>query len=583
QLLRDGHDLFLEVSPHPVLLPAVQQTLQHAGGDGLALGSLRRNEAERETLLQVLGELYATGCPVAWRQLYPRGRFVRIPTYPWQRERFWLDAAAPGRRVRRSANAHPLLGDAVRSATGAHLWNREVSTELLPYLADHRVRGRAMLPAAAYLEMALAAAEAAGLEAAALEDFRLEEAIFPGDGAAAPTLQVEMEPDSVQAATITFFSRSADAANGAPWIRSATGRIIRGLSDADSPSTPVNLPQTSGAPATEHYRELAERGLEYGPSFQGVQEIWREAGVVLARLRLPDSDADGVSSYRVHPALLDCCLQLLLQTVDRAVDADATHLPIAIRRLRLHRRPEANEPLWGRALRHAGSEQFEGDVILLDEGGRPVLSLEGVHFHRLSREGDAALDEWLYRIRWERQPLTRVASAPDAPGSWILLADSRGVGDRLAARLEEAGDLCIRVHPGAAGAEDHRGVITSAQRAGRPLRGIVHLWSLDSPPTESEALESAQRRGTLSVLQLVQALTAEDAERVPRLALVTCGAQPVGAASGVPALGHAPLWGMAAVLNQEHPELGCVCVDLDAADPLSGVEPLLAELLSGDP
>ncbi|HEV2131110.1 MAG TPA: type I polyketide synthase, partial [Longimicrobiaceae bacterium] len=168
QLLRDGHDLFLEVSPHPVLLPAVQQTPQHAGGGGLALGSLRRDEGQRETLLQVLGELYVTGCPVAWRQLYPQGRFVRIPAYPWQRERFWRDAAAPGRRVRRSATAHPLLGDAVRSTSGAHLWQSEASIELLPYLADHRVRGRAMLPAAAYLEMALAAAEAAGLEAAAL-------------------------------------------------------------------------------------------------------------------------------------------------------------------------------------------------------------------------------------------------------------------------------------------------------------------------------------------------------------------------------------------------------------------------------
>jgi phthiocerol/phenolphthiocerol synthesis type-I polyketide synthase C len=670
RLLGEGHEVFIEVSPHPVLLPAVQQTLQHAGSDALALGSLRRNETERATLLGSLGELYAVGCPVAWQRLYPAGRLVTLPAYPWQRERFWYEA--PARRTARGNGgpAHPLLDDVVRSATGHRVWEGEISTALAPYLADHRVRGQPVLPAAAYLELGLAAAETAGAEAV-LEDFHFEEAILPGtDDTSAPRVQLVVEPDSAGAATLQVFSRSGGATDG-DWVRSARGRLstspgaaalrrLPGTADpaaeaaaTTAPSPPriasgagssraptavqsakadlglllqrIHSPAEGGIPGAEHYRAMAERGLEYGASFQAIEEFWREEEGVVGRIRLPEAVQEGAAEYRIHPVLLDGCLQLLLQTLHEA-DPPGAHLPVEVRRLRLHRRPEPAATLVARAIRHADAGGLLGDVFLFDEDGRPVLSVEGVRFRPLPAEQAERLADWRYAVEWQRQPLDAPGSASEAGGVWLLLADRGGVAAALAARLESAGDTCVVAYPGdgyralderryeldPVRVEDFERLLSEATSGDRPLRGVVHLWSLDAVPPESataDELEAAQTAGTVSVLHLVQALVGPSPPArsgslspspaygfpplkkggqgglgmsPPRLWLVTRGVQAVGEAQAgsLSAVAHAPVWGMAGVLMNEHPELRCSCVDLEVAEPAG--EALAAELLAVD-
>jgi len=588
RLLREGHDVFLEVSPHPVLLPAIQQILQHAGSDGLALASLRRQEPEKPTLLQTLGELYVAGCPVAWQRLAEGGRFVALPGYPWQRERFWLEPTP--RAGRRGGSTHPLLAEGIRSATGHQVWEAEVGTSLQPYLADHRVLGRAVLPAAAFLEMARAAAEAFG-PGAVLEDFALEEAIFPDEhGGAGPEVQVVVERESAQAALLQVFSRSRGPADGA-WTRNARGRIVLfPLATPASPGFGAFPPKGAPSPGREHYRALAARGLGYGAGFQGVEEFWRTDDGLVGRVRLPEPVRDD-PGYPLHPVLLDVALQLLLHAL---TDDDASHdpfLPVAVRRLRLHRLPDRTGPLWARALRRGGAADPEGDVLLLDADGRPVLSVEGVRFRRMARTEDPDPSDWLYRVEWERQPRAGAGPGPDSPGDWLILADSGRVADELAARLRAAGEACVLVRPGAAeagapGVDPERPEDFDRLLAGtageRPLRGVVHLWSLDSVTAEdasADDLESAQTLGTVGVLHLTQALARRNASPAPRLWMVTRGAQPVAGGGDLVAVPHATLWGMAAVLSHEHPELRCSCVDLDPGGEDLGAA-LTGELLA---
>src|SRR5205807_7725809 len=143
---------FLEVGPHPVLGAAIMQCLRAHGRDGFVLSSLRREEDERTTLLAALGRLYTGGHPVNWASVHPPGaRFVRLPRYPWQRQRHWLDAASAPQHSEPNG-AHPLLGREARIApvAGVRIWEAELSTRRLPYLAGHRVDGATLLPVAAY-------------------------------------------------------------------------------------------------------------------------------------------------------------------------------------------------------------------------------------------------------------------------------------------------------------------------------------------------------------------------------------------------------------------------------------------------
>ncbi|HVG19703.1 MAG TPA: type I polyketide synthase, partial [Blastocatellia bacterium] len=168
RLLKDRHHIFLEVSPHPALLSSIQQSLRHHGCEGLTVASLRRDEAERAAMLSSLGAIYTAGYPVDWSKIHDRIRnCVQLPSYPWQRERFWLepnatstDQAAPGTPATKGPSAHLLSGVALKSAAhpGTYFWDIDLSVDQFPYLRDHRVHGTVVFPAAAYIEMALAAA-----------------------------------------------------------------------------------------------------------------------------------------------------------------------------------------------------------------------------------------------------------------------------------------------------------------------------------------------------------------------------------------------------------------------------------------
>ena len=185
RLLAEKHDIFLEISPHPILLSTIQQGLHHAAHEGTVLPSLRRAEDERAVMLGSLGALYTLGNPVHWDRLYADGRRgVALPSYPWQRELCWLETEAvtdfhwqhPNRGTK-----HPLLGRHFTSAYPAetHFWEIELDRQTLPYVDDHCIHGVPLLPASVYMELALAAAEEVfGAESYVLKDIEFHRALF---------------------------------------------------------------------------------------------------------------------------------------------------------------------------------------------------------------------------------------------------------------------------------------------------------------------------------------------------------------------------------------------------------------------
>jgi acyl transferase domain-containing protein/acyl carrier protein len=612
RLLADGHTVFVELSPHPILLPAVQQTLRHLGKEGTVLPSLRREEDEQAVMLGSLGALFDLGRPVRWDVVNPAGRPVRLPSYPWQRDRFWLEETR--KKKDRSASGHPLLGTHVRSAAdGTHFWDVELGTEAIPWLADHRVQGSVVLPAAAYLEMALAAAhEALGPGPHVVQAVRFEKALVIPD-AGEERVQLVMTPGGGGAASFQFLGVRTGPVGAAPPVRHAAGTIRSAVAaDETRPATLASRSEIQArcpeaVSAAAHYEGMRRRGLDYGPRFRAVQQISRRDGEAIARLRLSPEEAGAAASYRVHPALLDACLQVLAAALPASGEGSGLYLPVGLGSLSLDGDLSAEPARWGHAQVHDHSEEggaaLEGDVFLLDESGKAALSVRGLRLKRLAADAGAAgqaRDEWFYEVRWQPAPLPPPAAGRrPAAGRWIVFIDEHGVGDTLRPLLEARGDACVTVSRGkdydAAGDGryrldparlDHfRQLLRDALGNGAHCRGVVHLWSLDAPreaDTTLASLETARDEACLSVLHTVQALALTGRRDKPRLWLVTRGAQAVEAADPPAALGPALVWGLARTITHEHPELGCTSVDLGGESPSEEARALVDEICADD-
>jgi myxalamid-type polyketide synthase MxaB len=621
RLAEDGHEIFLEISPHPVLLGAVEQGLRHLGREGRVLPSMREDEG-RGVMLGSFGALHTLGYPVDWEASgWPGSRCVRLPFYPWQRERFWLEGAEAGngrkKRVAQSNGKGHLLGTHLRSAAdpGTHFWEMELSTHLLPYLGDHRVQGAAVLPAASYLEMALSAsAEVYGPGSHSVEGMEFSKALFvPEDGER--EVQLVLSPRMVGDASFQLYSPPAGATDGEPWTLHAGGtvRLNKAAVEAAEHESPeaVRARCKEEPPAKELYEAMEEHGLQYGLSFRGVERIWRRNGEAIGRLRVPDAVASEASAYRIHPAVLDACFQVLAATL-AGDDADEgeIYLPVRLGELRLLGDPATG--VWSHALLRSEVGEgitgaLEGDVFLLDDAGQVILEARGLRLQALKanpERGSAEdLDDWLYEVQWREldSPSQEEVPAFEGEGSWLVFADESGFWRGLRALLVERGERCVVVSPGeayrekeagsyelrAASLEDFKRLLADALGSDQPpLRGVVHLWSLDAAQPEEttlDSLESSALMGCVGGLHLIQALVGAQAvagsAKFPRLWLVTRGSQDAGDPAPV-AVAQAPLWGFGKVVSIELPELRCTKIDLDPAMGPETTQALFQELWS---
>ena len=631
-LMEQGYKTFLEISPHPVLSGSIEDCLRQAGREGSVLASLRRHEGERAVMLSSLGSLYTSGYRIDWSRLYPnKERCVKLPAYPWQRKRFWIDGhekkngQAPGRSTayQRERWGRPLPGRHLESAVNpeTHFWETRLDADELSYLKDHRVQSTAIFPAAAYLECALgAAAEAFGAQSRNLKNVKFQKAL-PLSDSTPSLLQTVISPGEPGHSTFEIYSREGLDGRRPQWVLRAAGEIIHEQTGAPklSPEHPTleevrNRCQTV-VDGPEHYRAMHERGMEYGAGFQGIELLWRTDGEALARLQPPKMVEADAGLYEIHPCLLDACFQTLaavLPVTTTGNESPATYLPVEVGHLRRYGRH--GRALWGHAVLHTDSESnadvLKGDLFLLNEQGEVLAAAWDVCLRRLDSAAnnfrEYGLREMLYEVRWETKTLPALEISPaqslrEARGSWLIFADGSGVGRRLEELLAAQGGECVMVVPGdeykalgprlyqirPSNPEDFRQLFGDAfGTAAINLRGVAHLWGLDAPsPKEINlaSLEVGQKTGCISVLHLIQAL-AERATQPdsPHLLLVTRGVQAVGEHPECRSIAQSPLWGLGRVIAYEHRELRCKRIDLGNEHSPEEAQALLREILQDD-
>lgn len=602
-LIRDGYETMLEVSPHPVAVASLKENFGHAGVAGTVVGSLRRGEPERAQLLATLGALWVQGQPVAWRSLHPAALPLTLPTYPWQRERFWYDqltegrepygfrpASARGGAHSRRAGGHPLLGEATALAfpAGLHSWELDLSASSLHYLAHHRVQGMVILPGSAYIEMALAAAkQMRPAHAAMIRHISFRQALLLHEGASR-RVQVVVSGESRHDAQFRIFSKPATEPD-AEWLLHAEGQIGFDVNTSMPAAEPLLAIQQRCAHIVTgegHYQTMEAHGQQYGPTFQAVRQVWRRPGEALGIVEVPALLHQELGRYTLHPAVLDACFQVGVLTLPGAGESDASPMRGGVVQqvdgLQVFASPGTG--IWCHALlreQHAGGAMLE--IALYDAEGTCLARVDSLHLQALEHVPAVQRNpaNWLLVPQWVAAPQQQL---PTAVRNWLIFADAGGVGEQLANEVRSRGHQAICIVAGAStrrisdtiyeadprDAEALRTLVTGLTTDGSVVYGgIAHCWSLDiGTPQTVDELEQCQVYGTGSLLAIVQALASATRRAAPVLWMLTAGSQPAGE-HAVTAPAQAPVWGFGRVLANEHPELWGGLVDLDPSHSIA--------------
>lgn len=592
QMLADGYTHFVELGPHPVLAGSMRELLAEQQQEGLVVPSLRRDEPDDAVLLGSLGALYSHGHEVNWEVFHGRdARLVDLPPYPWQLKSYWNESVE-AREDRHYTQVHPLLGQHMNATHPT--WEREINSTLLPCLADHQVQGNTVLPGAAFIELAIAAAhEAYGESDYTLENLELRKAlVLPGT--ADPRLRTTLYQESGR---VEVSSYAASSGGDRTWTLHATAQLSRrppARTERDLDGARDTCEQHLAR--DEFYGLIQQMGFQYGPAFQTVEEIAIGPRNAVGRVTVPESVRGELETYRFHPSLIDAAFQILLASAaSRGVDGvlpSSPYLPVGIDSVTVLGRAAAEMHVVAEII-DADARVIVSDISLCDAQGNVLVDIQGFRAQSLDTAAGLTperIDQGLYEVQWRPSPPEddeehRAHDAPDdePAGTWVLFTGTSGVGAEVARQLTRAGRRVVTVFPGevpepiATSAGGYVLDPTRAEHYHQLLRKlaneteigtVVHLWSLDVPFSEDSpaaALQDGQDLGALSVLHLMQALSGGVAQRLPRVWLATRTAQAVGEAPRPLALPQSPMWGIGRVIgHQEFAGMWGGIVDLDA-------------------
>ncbi|WP_241011130.1 sulfolipid-1 biosynthesis phthioceranic/hydroxyphthioceranic acid synthase [Mycobacterium camsae] len=562
--LQDGFRVFGELSPHPLLIRAIEQTAAGLDMPVAAIAAMRRGQRDSHALLRLVGQLHSAGAASDFGQLNPPGQLVDAPLPAWTNRPLLLTAAQSAAHTE-SVAAQPLLGMHVRlmEEPERHVWRSDVGIAALPWVADHQINSVPALPGAAYCEMALAAAETVLGECGEVRDIRFEEMLL-----------LDHETPVGAVATV---QRTGEAGFA---VHTDTGgeKTRRAVAVLHSTAEPPPATHDIDALLAAHPRRLegdrlrdwfGRRGVTFGPAFTGLlaaRVAEAAVGTVLAEVDVPRATRRQHAGYVVHPALLDACFQsVAAHPAMRAAGNGGLMLPLRIRRLRAHRgtghRPRV--PRYCYTTVTSGGSNVEADIDVMDEHGTVLLEVRGLLMGTGCPEGaerDRLLDERLVGIDWQRRELPEPTTAP---GKWLVVNTFDSSATDLAAALASAGAACATLD----WTREHAALRTMLAAGG--FTGVLVVVGAAGPdPHDIGAV-----RELVGIARELLDVPGE----APRLYVLTRNAQVVLADDPVN-LAHAGVRGLLRAIGAEHPYLNPTHIDVDA---LVGPDKVAQQLLAG--
>jgi len=526
-----GASRFLEVGPSSGLTASIEESLPDA--PVTTMSALCKDRPEPSTLTDAVAQGFVTGMDVNWRAALGEANFVDLPTYAFERRRFWLTgdgAAADAAGLGLAASEHALLGAVVElPASGGVVLTGRLSPGAQGWLSDHAVGGVVLFPGAGFVELAIRAGDEVGC--GVVEELNLAAPLVLPAGGSVAVQVVVGGPDDSGARAVSVFSR---AEIGSGWLLHAEGVLSAGSVE---PSADLSVWPPAGAVAVDvgdGYQRLAERGYGYGPAFRGLTTMWRRGDEVFAEVALPSDAGVSAVGFGVHPVILDAALHAVILSSDSGDLAEGSVLvPFSWQKVSLHA---------------AGATAVRARIVpvspsavsieLADGLGLPVLSVASMvarpvtDKQLLAAVSNSGPDR-LFEVVWSAQPSAAVQPVSVCAWGATELEEPDDAGaERLAVLFEStpvAGD-----------------VVTEVYAATRAVLPVLQSWL---------ARDGA---GTLVVsTRGAMALPGED----------------------VTDLAGAAVWGLVRSAQTEHPGR-IVLVDADA--PLDG-DAVAAALAVGEP
>jgi acyl transferase domain-containing protein/acyl carrier protein len=471
-VLDDGFQTFLEVSPAPSLTVGITEAAElHNGmpGDPVGspdasadlgsggvrvLGSLRRGDGGPERFVSSLAEAWAAGAEVSWSAILPPAKRVVLPSYAFQRERFWLagrgvdDPVSLGQGVA----GHPLLGAAVGLADGGWLFTGRLCLGEHGWLGDHAVLGSVLFPGTAFLELATFVCGRVGC--GVVRELTLQAPLVLGERGV--QLQVRVgEVDESGARSMSVWSR-VEGVDGGEWTCHAVG-LLAGAEDdvASGPNGAGVHPGSDGVGeglggggvwppvgaqpvgVGDLYDRLADVGFEYGPVFRGLRRVWHREGEVFAEVCLPDSELQRAASFGVHPALLDSALHAMAAAglsgdgESGLAFSDGLALPFSWSDVRLFAGGVPVLRVWLRPTAGAGGSGMS--VVVGDNDGGLVAAAGSLAFRSVSAGEIGALGrerlDGMFGVDWvEVESSASAVASPSSSSSRLLVVGEEGCG-----------------------------------------------------------------------------------------------------------------------------------------------------------
>ena len=574
RMIDDGFQDFIEVGPHPVLhAPLSEILIRHAGCWSAA--TLHRKQADSRCMLAAAASLHVRGYALNWSAIVPSGQPTRLPNYQWQRQHYWKESrlSQEGRRGRPGVT---WLWTSLSSPFPA--WEVDINQNFFPWLNDHRIDGRVVFPAAAYMAAAAALQNKNyGDAPSSIEDITFRD-MLSIDVSSSRRLVSTL---GSEAGMFSIYSHAGEEEDGA-WRLHAEGRFRLGDLPAevniDLDALRLRCPRM--VDSNKYYLDLAGLGFEYGPTFRRIKGLRQGQGEVLVEL---SEGEESVLSEPLSPCLLDAAFQAFFLLVPQG-DNEKGWVPVAVAGLSLL------APMRGRlfahlVLRHLTVDEGETDLCFVNESGRVLATAIGVRFRAFTRSRQPVQAEWFHELTWqEKHPSLR---HENFNVGWLLLGTG-ALPAALAERLKREGQTFLNV-PLPAG--NDLVVVRDALHAtfkkilsilplGAELRLLIFL---DDNKRSEPSYDKAWRQSllTLALAQVAgQVIEASDSRFV--LCFITRMSQSVAGESYPKNPDGAVAWGFARVIANEISGLNCRMVDLGNDRGKAEAEFLFSHLASKD-
>ncbi|HYX99803.1 MAG TPA: SDR family NAD(P)-dependent oxidoreductase, partial [Mycobacterium sp.] len=550
--------------PQPVLTGAAVQVWPEHLAAPRAIVSLRKGVGDRDQIADALANAYVGGHRPTFAALYQeRGRKLELPTYPFQRRRFWPKSS--GITVDGPATSG-LLGSGKDLASGDSVYTSRLSVKSQPWLNDHVIYGTVVVPGATYAAMALAAV---GTPAHVKEVFFYEPIILPEK--ASREVQLLLHPlDDGDGWKFQVHSRPYGVSD-AEWSLNADGTAAAGAGDepeATDPAEPIDaaIERMERMRPQELFETFDDMELSWGPNWSGsLKSLWLGEGEAIGDISVGEELSENLGTEPMHPVLMDLCTGVAFPAFPalRAAEQGVNVLFLPLRYERVTLKEKMPRRFYCRAKWHTNELDGETQVFdldYLDRDGRHLGGIKGFTVKRAPREallrglgGDTT--KLLYTVGWHEVPPPS-DDAGDVSGTWLIAGDGE-----LAAQVPGCISFDRTTDPELLGQ-----LLTQASERGVPISGIV--WRSTGPGSQESSDESAARLEAeiAGLLSVVHTLQADKAVKLPGgLWIITERGVATEASEPVDPV-QAALWGLGRTIINEEPGLRCRLIDSDGAE-----------------